>query len=174
MTELNFKKHGEQARLAHAVYTDLDDLKKSSLANDYDIREGRDNDDGNVVHVFENKDTGVVFVTARGTDGIEDWKQYDEVWSGKVTELGALTAAVAQAEYERTGKKVVVLGQYTNPTWPHHRPGRAGLRPPVRYPPHSRIAPLGAALRSLRPPSQRTLKPAWPSGPTSRRVTRKA
>ena len=127
MTEFNYQTHGVHIRLADAAYLEIADLQQTELNDEYEIRPGY-NHNGDVVHIFVDRTSGEIFVAARGTDQVDDALQYDEIGRGDVTELGAATATVAEAEFQRSGQQVTVVG---------HSLGGHAAEEAARYSPHA-------------------------------------
>ncbi len=120
MVELNFREQSKIAELTEAVYNrDADGnagpASLSSLSqgirNDY-IIEIADNTGGDVVYTFVDRETGQLYVIARGTDSSQDvFDEYPYLLTGNVSNLAIKIAAAAEAlSAEYGGAKVTVAG----------------------------------------------------------------
>lgn len=108
-TEINIDDIYIGAQLATSAYDSVISLQSSSLADEYFIKEGH-NENGDVIHIFEDKKTGQSNLGVRGTDSIDDYFQFDEIGRGEMTDLGAAVISIVEQEYERSGMKVNVFG----------------------------------------------------------------
>ena len=120
MVELNFREQAKIAELTEAVYNrdnegDAGPANKDTFSqeikNDYIIALA-DNTGGDVVYTFVDRETGQLYVIARGPDSLQDvFDEYLNLLTGSVSNLATKIAVAAEAlSAANGGAKVTAAG----------------------------------------------------------------
>lgn len=117
MVELNFREQAKIAELTEAVYNRANDgaVNKANFSegikDDYIIAVA-DNAGGDVVYTFVDRETGQLYVIARGTDSLQDVvDEYPYLATGSVSNLATKIAAAAEElSAANGGAKVTAAG----------------------------------------------------------------